>query len=231
MTTHDNPYTIPGLAGTNLLGLASDIQERLAEAEAERRENLNLPEQGAFIAGALWAAGLYREAILANMPPDGPQPDGTILYTGRPRNDGERQAIVDTWAWLQDTIRDYERQRGTSWGDVLEAHTDYKTACQNAGEVCFPIDHAMHLRRVPLGYPQDPPPPDYIPAETVKQITLGGQSYELGAMPSPDGGYWAAYIPEGGKGWYTDGEPTHTTPEAAIQAAARAAEVDRMARG
>jgi len=77
--------TIPALAGTALLGLASDLQDFRAEREASRR-NLAGREREAFIQGALWAAAMYRETVLAAMPPDGPQPDGSILVTDRETN-------------------------------------------------------------------------------------------------------------------------------------------------
>lgn len=75
--------TITALAGINLLGLASDVGDYRANREADRR-GLTGASREAFIAGALWVAQLYTETVLANMPPDGPQPDGTQLFTNRP---------------------------------------------------------------------------------------------------------------------------------------------------
>jgi len=64
----------------------------------------------------------------------------------------------------------------------------------------------------------------------LRTVTIGGKTYQLGAMRDQSGGYLAALKPEGWDRWQTDGAP-HTTPAAAIEAAARAAEVDRIARG
>jgi len=73
---------IPALAGINLLGLANDIVDYLAAA-ASKQPQLSQSERRAFIAGAVWAAQEFSNVIAANMPPDGPQPDGMTLFTNR----------------------------------------------------------------------------------------------------------------------------------------------------
>lgn len=72
-----------------------------------------------------------------------------------------RQALIDAYYSLEDTIGMYERGR-TNITEVRRRHAIYRRSCTDVGEAHFCLSDITHddMPSIPQGYPEQPPPAD-----------------------------------------------------------------------